>query len=93
LDRILKKPFSRLVIRTGSDSKKLGMDYYKPRSKNRENWYQNNMRWIRDKIKEGREFFTKGRDPKRIPNPQRTDYYGGELNELRMANCPVKEVL
>ena len=69
-------------------AEKLGADYYKVRSQNEDNWLKNNMRWLNERMKEGREIIDIGPDPNR---PTRSPYYEAEKRLLEKANYPVKK--
>jgi len=53
-----------------------------------------NKRWINDKMREGREIYDRGRDPKRtdIERSQRPDFYGMETGEINKKNYPVTKI-
>jgi RHS repeat-associated protein len=70
-------------------AEELGADYYKPRSQIVDNWLKNNMRWLNEKMKEGREIIDIGPDPNR---PTRSPYYEAEKRLIEKANYPLKKL-
>ena len=67
-------------------AKKLRADYYKPRSKIEENWLKNNERWLKEKMKEGREIIDLGPDPNRAV---RSRYYEAEKKLIEESGYPI----
>ncbi len=66
-------------------AKELGADVYEPRSKIKESWLKNNVLWLKQKMKEGREIIDIGPDPKR---PVRSPFYEAEKQLIEKSKYP-----
>ena len=70
-------------------AEEMGAKYYKPRSKNSNNWMENNKSWVKREVKNGSEFYDKGVDPNRV---NRSKYYEMEKQTLKEMDVKVKSI-
>lgn len=65
-------------------AKEMGANYYKPRSKNPNNFMKNNKQWIQKQMRDGKEIIDIGRDPKRVQKGiKESSFYKMEKREIK----------
>jgi hypothetical protein len=71
----------------------LGADYYDPPAAPRDQWMENNRKWINDRMDEGCTIYDCGPAPGRANYPSPTSpYYQMELDEIAKRSYPVIKV-
>jgi hypothetical protein len=71
----------------------LGADYYDPPAAPRDQWMENNRKWINDRMDEGCTIYDCGPAPGRASYPNPTSpYYQMELDEIAKRSYPVVRV-
>jgi hypothetical protein len=71
----------------------LGADYYDPPAAPRDQWMENNRKWINDRMDEGCTIYDCGPAPGRANYPSPTSpYYQMELDEIAKRSYPVIRV-